>query len=173
MWNSADIRWSAIISVDAPSQICDKQTPGNSAQSKDHSMPRITFQFLSGYRGESDFMVYNDPAIPENYRVHLRFTVDDADRKAFNEQGWREVLTSPGILRCGVHWNDGQVSAEVLSAFNDWRAAEFAAMIEERRARISAEDFAKYYAPLAAPTPAVAGHWSKESGWTRIEGEAS
>lgn len=122
----------------------------------------ITFQFISSYQGEVDYDVFGDGA---RYRVGLRRSYEDANRERFNPEGWREVETSVGILRRSVCDNAGEVSGEVLDAFNMWRLSEFNRMLAERRARVTPDEFDRFYAPLKPPTLAVAGRWARGEGW--------
>lgn len=109
------------------------------------------FRFISTYRGESDFQVYDDTG---SYRATFRLFAEPYDSKLHNysPENYRlQVVSTVGLLRRSAC--DAPIPMETVRAFNAWREAEES----ERANRIRAE-WHRY-----AETPQEAEEWIRDT----------
>lgn len=122
----------------------------------------IRFEFLSSYRGDSDFMVHESGK--PSYRVGLRRSApEEEERRTYSEIGFIEAQSGVGILRRSVADNAGEVPQYVVDAFNAMRAAEHATALAKYGV-----DVLSRYGHDKAPEPAKAGRWASGEGWHAI-----
>ena len=109
------------------------------------------FQFISIYRGESDFQIYDDTG---SYRAHLRIFAEPYDSKLHNlspEDYRLQIASTVGLLRRSPC--DPPIPAGTVRAFNQWRET-----VEAERANKIRAEWHRY-----AETPQEAEEWIRDA----------
>lgn len=121
------------------------------------------FSFVSAYQGDVDYDVYNR-ATGKKFRASLRTQEPDREHLSahYTEDVYtREILPTIGKLR--NHYA-GNITSEIINAFNTWRMEQFTREIREMTARHPALDVAGFI----APQPVTGIYWTEDS-WHDVD----
>lgn len=133
-----------------------------------HNGARYWFKWTCGFAGGTEFEIREPNGA--TFRADLQHTISDYWREQWRDRALPEIESRLGLLVRGVCDNGGEIFAETIDAFNAWRLREYERQMSTMCAqphRYGAAD--QLRAEFPAPTPVAAGHWTKESGWRRVE----
>lgn len=130
-------------------------------------MDRTSFRWTSGYRGETEYEIYDRTGC---YRARLLHTLTAYDDKHCPYNGTRadyerDVVGAHNLLH-RAYSSDKEIPADTLAAFNQWRAQEHFRHLEDIRSQPTRYGEVKDGDPILTPPPAVnAGRYEIGKGW--------